>query len=376
MHWLSRKQGIEDVEKAVPRSPTSSTDSENTLGPGTRTSTAETSKSQCSEKPGSMVLGSTPEGVGWEEGKELDQKEKERLARHETSRTTTIPLEDYPEGYPRLAAFQSSESSFSIYRSFDYLHSRVILNMQDELRVLEENLHNLDLEDSRVEDANQKLRVSSRTADIRQKESARMSLLSRIHDKIVHYDDLLLKARELNAFQRPNNRDYLSLRRFFFAKNPVVKRESEFVFRREDLITLRQGREWAGFDGWIEASLKKLPEGIARKLFTTPELREKTTDKDVYYFSPSRVERLVGLIITLIIFVLLVLPVVAMYHLTSIGNRNSTIDAVGLMVVFTLLFSAAMSLLTKAKRHELFAASAAYCAVLVVFISNFSNDGR
>ena len=44
-----------------------------------------------------MVLGSTPEGVGWEEGKELDQKEKERLARHETSRTTTIP-----RGFPVL----------------------------------------------------------------------------------------------------------------------------------------------------------------------------------------------------------------------------------------------------------------------------------
>lgn len=64
-----------------------------------------------------------------------------------------------------------------------------------------------------------------------------------------------------------------------------------------------------------------------------------------------------------------------MYKLTSTGNHNSTINAVGLLVVFTLLFSAAMSLLTKAKRHELFAASAAYCAVLVVFISNFSNDG-
>jgi hypothetical protein len=86
------------------------------------------------------------------------------------------------------------------------------------------------------------------------------------------------------------------------------------------------------------------------------------------------VGKLVSLIITLIIFALLILPVVAMYKLTYIGDRNTTIDAVGLLVVFTLLFSAAMSILTKAKRHELFAASAAYCAVLVVFISNFNND--
>jgi hypothetical protein len=46
-------------------------------------------------------------------------------------------------------------------------------------------------------------------------------------------------------------------------------------------------------------------------------------------------------------------------------NRE-TFNAVGVLIVFTLLFSAAMSLLTKAARHELFAASAAYCAILVV----------
>lgn len=113
----------------------------------------------------------------------------------------------------------------------------------------------------------------------------------------------------------------------------------------------------------------------SQNLFTTPELKAKSDDDILNYYCPARIEKLVGIIITLIIFVLLIMPVVAMYKLTSIGNRNSTIDAVGLLVVFTLLFSAAMSLLTKAKRHELFAASAAYCAVLVVFISNFNNEG-
>jgi amino acid permease len=111
-------------------------------------------------------------------------------------------------------------------------------------------------------------------------------------------------------------------------------------------------------------------------MFATKELREKTSDKCTFYYSQSRIEKLVGLIITIMIFVLLVLPVVAMYRLTSVGDRNSTFGAVGILVVFTLLFSAAMSLVTKAKRHELFGASAAYCAVLVVFISNFNNDAK
>lgn len=58
------------------------------------------------------------------------------------------------------------------------------------------------------------------------------------------------------------------------------------------------------------------------------------------------------------------------------ANTRDTLNAVGLLIVFTLLFSAAMSLLTKAARHELFAASAAYCAILVVFIGNFTGPGN
>jgi len=92
----------------------------------------------------------------------------------------------------------------------------------------------------------------------------------------------------------------------------------------------------------------------------------------MFYCSSSRVEKLVGIVITFVIFILLVLPVVALYRLTTVGNRNSIFDAIGILVVFTLLFSTAMSLLTRAQRHELFAASAAYAAVLVVFIGNFS----
>lgn len=107
-------------------------------------------------------------------------------------------------------------------------------------------------------------------------------------------------------------------------------------------------------------------------------------------------DKLANILITLIIFVLLVVPVVSMYLLTSTtahapnellgssdavgsaidANTRDTLNAVGLLIVFTLLFSGAMSLLTKAARHDIFAAAAAYCAVLVVFIGNFTGPGN
>ncbi|OCL11250.1 hypothetical protein AOQ84DRAFT_287629, partial [Glonium stellatum] len=285
-------------------------------------------------------------------------------------------VEESPAGYSRLAAFESSEPSFSLYRGFGYLHSRVLLELQDEIRTLESELNDLDEMD--YENKNYR-RLKSRTADIRDakregEKRTRRTLIAEIREKLVRYDEILVKARELNAFQRPSNRDYKSVRTWFCNEKPLVEAEQEFIKLKEDIVTLRLGREWAGFDGLIETMLRKLDCRLIRKIFCTPELRAKTNDKCIYYYSTSRIEKFVGLIITIIIFILLVLPVVAMYRLTSIGERNSTFDAIGVLVVFTLLFSAAMSLLTKAQRHELFAASAAYCAVLVVFISNFNGN--
>jgi hypothetical protein len=125
------------------------------------------------------------------------------------------------------------------------------------------------------------------------------------------------------------------------------------------------------------------------------EAQEKTSDPNISFYSSSRIDKLVNILITFVIFCLLVIPVITMFQLTNtsshvnvdasgnattmsnadIYNRD-TVNAVGVLIVFTLLFSAAMSLLTKAARHELFAASAAYCAILVVFIGNFTGPGN
>ena len=110
-----------------------------------------------------------------------------------------MTVESFPVGYPLQAAFQSSEPSFSIYRSFSYLHSRVLLQLQDELRSLEDNLEKLDGRDSSREERGDC--VTSREADLMQakrdrKPSERANLLTQICDRLQRYDEILLKARE------------------------------------------------------------------------------------------------------------------------------------------------------------------------------------
>ncbi|KAK4540552.1 hypothetical protein LTR36_009082 [Oleoguttula mirabilis] len=301
-------------------------------------------------------------------------------------------MDDSPEGYSRIATFQSSDCNFLLYRGFGYLHCRVLSALQHDIERLEKRLDSLDHWDKTHGD---EAKLESQTRDeidsARQRANkslaahftqTRPEVLAELKLKLVEYDEVLLKTRDVCALQRPSGRDYASVRNWFRMNEPIIQQEMNFVRRKEDLITLRTGREYASFDSLVECGLSRLDSVLVRhfkchgirNMFLTPELRAKSSDEDIHYYAPERVETLVNAIITGIIFILLILPVVAMYELSDIGRRASPFEAIGILIIFTLLFGGAMSALTEARRQELFAASAAYCAVLVVFIGNFSTQ--
>jgi uncharacterized protein DUF6594 len=73
-------------------------------------------------------------------------------------------VENCPKGYPRTAAFLSSDPHFSVYRRFGYLHSRVLLDLQDQISILEIELDKRDEIDA--ENGRAHL-LQSRLADVR-----------------------------------------------------------------------------------------------------------------------------------------------------------------------------------------------------------------
>jgi hypothetical protein len=111
------------------------------------------------------------------------------LTRECYSFTNHLEVKMYSRGYPLQAAFQSSESSWSIYRGFTYLHARVILQLQDELRCLEKKLTDLDEMDLENGDG---ARLMSRKDELQQArreetQSVREGLISTIQHKLVTY---------------------------------------------------------------------------------------------------------------------------------------------------------------------------------------------
>lgn len=80
--------------------------------------------------------------------------------------------------------------------------------------------------------------------------------------------------------------------------------------------------------------------------------------------------------ITLIAAILLLVPVFVLFKLQPTNKseieRKSNYQIVTVFA-FTLFFSACCSIFTQASRQEVFAATAAYSAVLVVFLGNTSS---
>ncbi|KAL8895641.1 MAG: hypothetical protein Q9192_003525 [Flavoplaca navasiana] len=325
--------------------------------PPTPPSTAPTSPTHLSEHGhGNCVInvGTDPEKDGDNNEAYSDPSRSPTLAdqgpgakKMAGKNTSPATVDDHPKGYPKLAAFMNSSDNFLMSRRFSFLHSRVLLHRQDELAEMEKALIAMDDEDQELDQLSLE---SRRRDDQRPEEPSRKSLMTKIDNKLKDYDDLIARIRRSVAIPRPLDRDYGSLYRWIDDLKPLCREESKFIKYQDDMIALAEKQEGGWFDGF---------------LLTSPEERKKTDDEYVQLYSKYRVDVLARLILTVVAVVLLMVPTAVLFLVQEHG-----ILKIMLIMIFTMLFSAALSVFTKAKRHEMFAATAAYCAVLVVFLGN------
>jgi hypothetical protein len=90
-------------------------------------------------------------------------------------------VEQYGQGYPRLAAFLLLAKEFTVVKRFDYLHMRSILELQDELAELQDQLHKCD------DTEPIRLNLSSRRHD---SNLERRRIMKQIHSKLSTYGQL------------------------------------------------------------------------------------------------------------------------------------------------------------------------------------------
>ncbi|KAK4613567.1 hypothetical protein CLAFUW4_09630 [Fulvia fulva] len=277
-------------------------------------------------------------------------------------------LQKFPRGYPYLAAFADSDENFMLYRRFGYLQSQILLQKQDELRVLEDRLDSLDR--SEMHNNPTRLWCRERQGD------ERKALLTDIEQKFCEYSRLVHAAQRLMKANKPTANEHTSVLKFM-ASTPVADEEADYVLHKEDLINLRPGREHAWLDRAIEGCLKSAPRSKLANIFRSETSLRKSDDENHIYFDKNRINLCASSIITLMILFMLIVPIYFLYHLVERSNGamtgNENAICIGVLLIFTLVFSAVMSFFTRARRHEILGAAAAYCAVLVVFLGNVGN---
>ncbi|EON69660.1 hypothetical protein W97_08941 [Coniosporium apollinis CBS 100218] len=269
-----------------------------------------------------------------------------------------LQLEECPRGYPSVAAFLDSNENFMVYRRFGFLQSRLLLEKQDKLRELEEDLDTLD-----KEEYNKHRSIPTTRFNTKIDSEARESLLQRIEAAFCTYANILTAAHQLVSLNKPSSAEYTSVERYLDNNNPLQQEEASFVYHKEDLITLRPGREHAWLDAAVEKLLRWTHCNIIEVNYPIHQTGVRTSkDPHNVYYTPDRIERFVVGIITSMILVLLIVPIYFLYHIVN-GPARTTNRAnalcMGILLVFTLAFSAVMSFFTRARRHEILAASAA-----------------
>ena len=139
-----------------------------------------------------------------------------------------------------------------IYRRFGFLHARILLAKQDEIANLEEELDEMDKNDMR----NDQRALQNRAYDESRQHArqTRKKHLARIEAALLSYDKLLLNSQQLVGSNRPTKREHRNVIYFFGHKRPIAEGEEDYIKHREDLITLRPGREMP----WLDAFMLKV----------------------------------------------------------------------------------------------------------------------
>ncbi|OTA84864.1 hypothetical protein M434DRAFT_36269 [Hypoxylon sp. CO27-5] len=277
------------------------------------------------------------------------------LGQHIGFRHRPRKIDSFRRGYPRLSAFVDSDRNFVMFRCFGRLHARILLHRQADLIEMESRLEQIDLE----EKTEYFLACSREDPSVERRE-----LFNRAEKKLAEYNRLLESYYRNIERQRPDELHIKSVSNWMDGTKPLVETESTFLDDWDDLRSPRNPADHSGMDvflGNLAVALDKI--GI-KNLFAPPEEHSRSDDQHILLYQRSQILTASRLLTTFFAVVSLTLPIVVLYSITT------TLVRLVVLVLFTTMFSSILCWMTESRNYEILAATAAYCAVMVVFVGN------
>ncbi|KAL7792735.1 hypothetical protein V8C43DRAFT_282327 [Trichoderma afarasin] len=281
-------------------------------------------------------------------------------------------------GYRGYSRFISSDDDFFILRRFSVLNVRIALALQNQLVMLERQLNELD---NKYEESEAQIHNGRFEGD----EKDREELISCIKKKLRKYNELVLQQSALRSCKPAPSQDIKSIFRWHanHAYRAICENEQQYLHygsvhghpngyehacpETEDTRKIRTDDDLICVVQKEKPPLRRVID--SSRIFRTMSLWEtKRGDVsehdigDITYFSEKRLDLFVSLTTTMIGLAMLVTP---LWILQSTTNLQSKLI---IITIFIIVFLLVLSFGMVAKPFEALGATAAYAAILMVFM--------
>ncbi|XTI90784.1 hypothetical protein V2W45_1522451 [Cenococcum geophilum] len=227
-------------------------------------------------------------------------------------------IDQYANGYLRLAAFYNSDPDFRVFRQFRTLQNRLLLYRQHKLVVLEKRLFDIDNTNSKKN----KYRIQSIRRNKADKQSEREKLINKINCKLKQYDELLDRERNLMSLKKPRTSAY------------YIKSKTEFLNLADDFVILSGDQ-----DSNFHSALKRF---IRKSRIKPLKIRFSDTKQLGMLLDKTKLNYLAIAIAAVVSAVLLIIPICLLFRLIVSEKIRLAI-----VLLFSFLFHAVISYLTK-----------------------------
>ncbi|CZR67627.1 uncharacterized protein PAC_17526 [Phialocephala subalpina] len=258
-------------------------------------------------------------------------------------------------GYPGYCSFIASENDFFMLRRFASVSARIALSLQDQVVVLEERLNELDWKYSRKEEED------INNGSFRDDDDERSEVLEELRLAILKYNEFVLQQAEIKKHPTASSQDVQSLQIWHWnhQNRAIDPSEASYLSHPLDLFSVvpkektplrRLLERWKTFRIhwlWKEEKAPELP------------LYDK---ENVNYISDKKIDTFITVLIIVVGMAMLIAPMWVLEYLSKPVAKLGTITA------FVVVFLGCVSYASVAKPFEVLAATAAYSAVLMVFL--------
>lgn len=292
-----------------------------------------------------------------------------------------------PAGYRSLASAMGQSPQFAIFKRFRTLNAQNLLYLQAELTILENKLQQYIKEDQSATGIGDRdiydrdwetLKGSCYTNHPSPgNDNRQWTTFLEIRAKLKEYNDALLKQNELLKLENPNPRDLIMLRQWMNSTErgniSLIGPDSD-IWNEEDLdhVTLRLSKE-------KDPLFRSLSNGVIQwyHLHMGHRFRGAGAGASkgqpnivgVATYSDEGIARFTRAISTFVACILPVASVVVLHVVDGPGRR------LGILAGLVAAFSICMLRFTTADATNIFAATAAFTAVLVVYVGSVDDTG-